>query len=163
MDNQSLFTVESSAFRNGGDIPAKYATTRVPGGQNISIPLSWKNAPEGSKSFVIAMVDRHQIASNWVHWIVINIPGDVDSIPEGASGTSQMPQGIKELINTFGSVGYGGPQPPPGSGAHDYETTVYALRVEAIDLTGAVCARELEGVLQGQTIDSTKIVGKYER
>ncbi len=133
------------------------------GGENISIPLSWKNAPEGTKSFVVAMIDRHQIANNWVHWLVIDIPSSVGSIPEGASGSAQMPEGAKELTGTYGSVGYGGPKPPPGSGPHDYETTIYALNVESIALVGEVTASQLERVLEGKVVGSAKIVGKVER
>lgn len=38
-----------------------------------------------------------------------------------------MPAGCLELINTFGFRGYGGPQPPRGSGVHRYELAAYAL------------------------------------
>ncbi len=163
VSDHTSFVLESPAFEDGGDIPVKYAKTGVSGGENVSIPLSWKNVSAEAKSFVVAMVDRHPIANNWVHWLVIDIPSYVDLIPEGSSGSAQMPQGSKELANTFGSTGYGGPQPPPGSGSHDYQITVYALNVESIDLAGEVSARELEGALQGEIIGSAQIVGRFER
>ena len=37
------------------------------------------------------------------------------------------PPGAVLGLNSFGSLGYRGPCPPPGSAAHDYEITVYAL------------------------------------
>jgi hypothetical protein len=40
----------------------------------------------------------------------------------------------KELNNTFGNLGYGGPQPPRGSGPHDYEVALYALTVNSLAL-----------------------------
>ncbi|HSV95429.1 MAG TPA: hypothetical protein VLM75_00695 [Spirochaetota bacterium] len=49
----------------------------------------------------------------------ISIPGEIE-IPEGAS-PSRMPAGCLGLVNAFGFRGYGGPQPPGGSGMHRYE------------------------------------------
>lgn len=163
MIGQSSFILESPAFDNNQDIPLKYVRNTVSGGQNVSIPLTWQNAPEATESLVIAMIDRHWVANDWVHWMVINIPADASSIPEGASGTGQMPQGAKELQNTFGLVGYDGPQPPHGSGTHDYETTIYALNVGSVDLAGEVSVKELEGILAGSTIASARIVGRFGR
>lgn len=157
-----MFQLTSSAYEDGQKMPVKYANTGVPGGENISVPLAWSNPPEGTKSYAIAMVDRHPIAGNWVHWLVINISSDVSSLSEGASGL-QMPKGAKELMNTFGSLGYGGPQPPPGSGDHEYETTIYALKVEMINLGSSVELVDFERAISGQVLDSAKLTGKFGR
>ncbi len=159
--DDTAFTVKSNAFSNEGEIPAKYANTGVKGGDNVSPPISWENTPDGTKSFVVAMIDEHPIANNWVHWAVIDIPADIDSLEEGASGN--LPVGAKELNNTFGESGYGGPQPPAGSGAHDYVTTVYALNVDSIDLSGQVTASQLEDALQGKILSSAELTGTFER
>ncbi len=161
MDNRRLFSLESNAFEDGAVIPVKYARSAVAGGQNISIPFSWSNAPGNAKSFALAVIDRS--ANNWVHWIVVDIPADVDFLPLGASQTSEMPSGSRELVNTFGQPGYGGPQPPRGSGVHNYETTIYALAADCIDLAGEVSAEGLERALQDDVIDSARITGKMER
>jgi Raf kinase inhibitor-like YbhB/YbcL family protein len=108
--------ISSSAFQDGGKIPLKYVMPGA-GGQNVSVPLSWTGAPAETESFALAMVDPHPVARNWVHWLVIDIPKNSTSLPEGASGKS-MPQGAAELQNSYGKMGYGGPQPPPGSGDH---------------------------------------------
>ena len=117
--------ITSSAFPDGGKIPLPYVMPGA-GGQNISVPLSWSGVPAGTQSFALAMVDPHPVANNWVHWLVIDLPKDSTSIPEGASG-HKMPQGAQELKNSFGETGYGGPQPPRGSGDHPYVFTLYAL------------------------------------
>jgi phosphatidylethanolamine-binding protein (PEBP) family uncharacterized protein len=59
--------------------------------------LAWKNAPAGTKSFALSIVDPHPVAQNWVHWFVINIPPNVTAIEEGAS-TKKMPavSGLQE-------------------------------------------------------------------
>jgi phosphatidylethanolamine-binding protein (PEBP) family uncharacterized protein len=47
------FALESPAFRNGDRIPDKYAR----GGENLSPPLVWKDAPRGTKSFMLVVED----------------------------------------------------------------------------------------------------------
>jgi hypothetical protein len=48
------FTLESPAFRNGGEIPRKYARS----GENVSPPLTWKDVPSGTKSLALVVEDR---------------------------------------------------------------------------------------------------------
>jgi len=108
--------ITSAALKDGGKIPIQYVMVPA-GGKNISIPLSWKNAPPGTKSFALSIIDPHPVAQNWVHWFVINIPASTAFLSEGAS-RKNMPGGAVELKNSFGETGYGGPQPPKGSGEH---------------------------------------------
>lgn len=157
-----MFQLKSSAFEDGQRMPTKYANTGV-GGQNISIPLSWENPPGGTQSFAIAMVDRHPVANNWVHWLVINIPNSASSLPEGTSGTSSIPAGSKELNNTFRFQGYGGPQPPPGTGDHDYETTIYALNADSLPLDTNASLDQFMSAIQGKVLGSAKLTGKFSR
>src|SRR5258705_7809119 len=99
----------STNFGDGKVIPLIHAFSGVPGAQNLSPALKWTNPPAGTKSFALACIDRHPIAANWVHWLVVDIPYPVDSISEGASQTNKMPAGSIELKNSFGSMGWGGP------------------------------------------------------
>ena len=48
--------ITSTAFKDGEKIPIQYVMPGA-GGKNISVPLSWKNAPSGTKSFALSMVD----------------------------------------------------------------------------------------------------------
>lgn len=159
---EKTFQLTSPAFKDRKRIPVKYATEEVTGGKNLSIPLQWENVPEGTKSFAIAMVDKHPVANNWVHWLVINIPSDVDSLPEGASGKN-MPPGSKELNNTYGYQGYGGPQPPPGTGDHDYVITVYALNVGKLDLDADTSLSELMQAISDKEVASAQLTGLFSQ
>ncbi len=153
--------LSSSAFQNGKPIPTKFAYKGVTGGKNISIPLAWRDVPPAVKSFALSIVDPHPVANNWVHWLVVNIPADATSLEEGAS--RQMPKGTKELYNTYGSLGYGGPEPPVGSGPHPYEVTLYALNVASVEISPNATLGAFTRELEGKILASAKITGIYER
>ena len=151
--------ISSTAFKDKERIPVKYVMPGA-GGKNISIPLTWKNVPSGSKSFALSIVDPHPVAQNWVHWLVINIPKDVTSIEEGAS-RKKMPPGSAELKNSFGNIGYGGPQPPKGTGDHPYVVTLYALNMDRLDLGASTSLSAFKKAIEGKVIESASITGKY--
>jgi Raf kinase inhibitor-like YbhB/YbcL family protein len=151
----------SSAFADGGKIPLKYVRSGA-GGQNVSVPLTWSGAPAGTQSFALSVVDPHPVAHNWVHWLVIDIPKDATSIPEGASGQN-MPPGAQELQNSFGNAGYGGPQPPPGSGDHPYVFTLYALNVPKVDLPRSTNLAAFKQAMEGKTLATATLTGYYGR
>ena len=151
----------SSAFPDGGKIPQPYVMPGA-GGRNISLPLSWTGAPGGTQSFALAIIDPHPIARHWVHWLVINIPADVNALAEGASG-KKMPPGSRELKNSFGQPGYGGPQPPPGTGDHPYVVTLYALKVSQLDLSPNTDRTTFLNTLKDKTMASASLTGYYGR
>jgi len=153
--------IVSSAFKDGEKIPIQYVMPGA-GGKNISIPLSWKNVPSGTKSFALSVVDPHPVAQNWIHWLVINIPADVTFLEEGAS-RKKLPQGSRELKNSFGEIGYGGPQPPKGTGDHPYVFTLHALNVEKLDLGANTSLSTFKKFIEGKILGSATITGKYGR
>ena len=153
--------VSSFAFKDGGKIPIQYVMPKA-GGKNISVSLSWKNIPSGTKSFALSMVDPHPVAQNWVHWFVINIPANVTSIEEGAS-RKKMPPGAVELTSSYGDIGYGGPQPPKGTGDHPYVFTLYALSVEKLNLGAKASLSTFKKALEGKILESATLTGKYGR
>jgi len=153
--------ISSTAFKDGEKIPIQYVMPGA-GGKNISVPLAWEYVPAGTKSFCLSIVDPHPVAQNWVHWLVINIPPQITSIEEGAS-KKKMPQGSVELKNSFGEIGYGGPQPPKGTGDHPYVVTLYALNVEKLDLGVNTSLSAFKKAIEGKVIGSAFITGKYGR
>jgi Raf kinase inhibitor-like YbhB/YbcL family protein len=153
--------LSSSAFHDGAKIPIKYVMPGA-GGQNVSVPLAWSGAPAGTKSLALAMVDPHPVARNWVHWLVIDLPAETTAIAEGASG-HKMPPGAVELKNSFGDLGYGGPQPPKGSGDHPYVFTLYALSVPKLGLGANTSLTAFQQALAGKVLGEAKITGYYGR
>jgi Raf kinase inhibitor-like YbhB/YbcL family protein len=153
--------ITSAAFTDKGTIPAKYVMPGA-GGKNVSIALSWSDVPAGAKSLALSIVDPHPVANNWVHWLVINIPPETKGLPEGASRHA-MPAGAMELKNSYGETGYGGPQPPKGSGDHPYVVTLYALSVPKIDFAGQASLAAFKKALDGKILATATITGMFGR
>src|SRR5262245_20799987 len=84
---QAAFSVSSSSFMDGGMLTMRNAADdpmRMCGGQNVSPALSWSNAPEKTKSFVIFMFDPDgRLGEGVSHWVAYGIPANVTSFKEG--------------------------------------------------------------------------------
>ena len=56
-----VFTITSSAFKDGGRLPTKKAGNNKANpncvGENVSPPLAWTNPPAGTKSYALLMFD----------------------------------------------------------------------------------------------------------
>lgn len=155
--------VTSSAFTEGDTIPARFASRRVPGGTDASIPLAWEGEPAGTASYVLELIDHHPVAKGFVHWLVIDIPGSTHELPEGASRTAAMPAGAIELGNTGGRAGYAGPNPPAGSGAHDYEARIIALDVPRLGLHADATLAEVQAVVRAHELADASVTGYFEQ
>lgn len=167
---QKKITVTSSAFANNKEIPVKYVHFDVPGGENRSLPIAWKvkkKIVSKIKSFAVSMIDLHPIAEKCVHLFVVNIPADARALEDGAlSGFASVPMGTQQLLNCFNELGYLGPDPPAGSGSHNYEITVYGLKVaEVVSMDAAMryySADEIKALLKGKIVAKGKLKGKFE-
>lgn len=156
------FKVSSPDFKDAGAIPARFATLQVAGGENLSPALEWTGQPAGTKCFVVTVVDHHPMARRWVHWMVLNLPATTQGLKRGAAADG-LPAGAEQLDNSFGANGYGGPQPPRGSGAHEYVFTVYALKTK-IDTGGgdALTEAQLHRLLQGKVLEAASCHGFFQ-
>lgn len=176
------FTLTSPAFVESGVIPERFTGD----GANVSPPLEWSGAPEGTRSYALAVVDPDvpwgeevpeygempppgtQPADFFIHWIVANIPASTSSLGEGAS-TRDMPSGARELSTSFALFGapatqYGGPAPPPGTKAHEYRFILYALDVETVEgLTDESDYAEFTEALAGHVLATAGLRGYYGR
>ena len=145
-------------------IPLRHANRHVHGGENISPPVSWSEPPPLTRSILVTIIDLHPMARQWIHWCVSGIPPDVRELNEGASlHPHLLPTGVTETNNSFGEPGYGGPAPPPGSGPHEYEITVYALNGITSFKRSQMSWKEIDRLIGGMVIASGKCVGLYER
>ncbi len=158
------FTLTSTSFDKGGVIPkGLFYNGLTCNGENLSPQLSWKGAPEGTRSYVITMFDMDApTGSGWWHWGVYNIPADVNSLEEGASKTSgnKMPFFAKEIFTDYGTTGYGGPAClAADEKPHRYVITVYALKAEflGIDNASTATGAMLTATLRGDILAKAQI------
>ncbi len=124
----SAFTLKSDEL--GGQLNnAQYADGMGFSGENRSPQLYWECPPEGTKSFAVTMHDLDApTGSGFWHWVVFDIPPEVDELQPGAGDQSKnlLPGGAVQSRTDMGIPGYAGAAPPEGP-AHRYLITVYAL------------------------------------
>jgi Raf kinase inhibitor-like YbhB/YbcL family protein len=134
------------------------------GGDNISPTLIWKNAPKNTKSFAITMFDPDAPTDHgWWHWIVVNIPADINKFPRDAGNPESEYFNLGfQTMNDYGEIGYGGPCPPPGK-PHRYIITIYALDVEGFEVERNINPQILAKTIENHTIDKASIMGYYAR
>ena len=136
---QGDFTLKMDNAAADGGFTAQQLLSKPYGfgcsGGNLSPAFSWKNAPAGTKSFVLTIHDKDAPTGiGWMHWVVANIPAKVNSLPAGISAKGgKLPKGALQTRTDFGSAGYGGAAPPNGE-SHRYQFTVHALDVESIEV-----------------------------
>jgi Raf kinase inhibitor-like YbhB/YbcL family protein len=151
-----VLKIESPLFKEGELIPSKYTCD----GENISPPLIWKDAPEGTKSFALICDDPDAPVGDWVHWVIYNIPAEDHELKEGASSKKLLPKGSVEGITDFRKTGYGGPCPP--SGIHRYFFKLYSLNT-ILHLPAGTTKNKLLEAMQGHIISQAALIGKYSR
>ncbi len=120
-------------------------------GANQSPALSWRGAPDGTKSYAIALFDPDAMQGRgfW-HWLMVNIPASITSLNRdaGKNDGSRLPAGAAQIRNGFRAPGYSGSCPPPTDEPHGYVMTVYALKVATLavpaDATSPAMLEEIE-------------------
>ncbi len=152
----SEMRLTTSAFEEGGAIPAKYTGDA----EDVSPALSWSEVPEGAKSFALICHDPDAPlvkpgSYGFVHWVLYGIPGHVSDLAEGVPDYVQG-------VNDFGNPGYGGPAPPPGHGTHHYFFWLLALDNE-LDLPPGLTLWELLEKLEPHIIGMNRLMGTYSR
>lgn len=133
-------------------------------GQNISPALTWANPPAGTKSFAVTMYDPDApTGSGWWHWVMYNIPANTLSLPAGAGNGRNAPRGSTQGPTDFGSKGYGGPCPPVGDKPHHYHITVFALKVDKLDIPGNATSAYVGFNLNANKLATARVTGLFAR
>ena len=160
-DVEMRIELSSTAFNRIRRIPIEHACPSnktnpnlgdIRDGANLSPPLAWTGAPEGTVSLALVMEGKEPRAGEPnVHWLVWNIPAEVTELPSGTPTTNLLASigpRAAQGTNSFGRIGYDGPCPEPinlegqdRTGGRDavsrYHFRVYALDTE-LDLAPAL-------------------------
>lgn len=150
----SDFTITSTAFTNGGTLPADYTCD----GAGINPPIAWSGIPDGTVELALMMTTQANDGLKW-NWVLYNIPVTVTSLAEKTSG-----------VGTAGSNSDGGalayaPPCSQGPGPKTYTFTIYALSgkpsfsVPAEKVNGDALTKAISGITKA----SAKIDVSYTR
>lgn len=136
-------------------------------GDNVSPALAWKASPKGTKSFALLVHDPDAPTggAGWWHWIVYNLPADTMSLPQGAGSAdgAKLPAGAIQQKTDFGAPGWGGPCPPAGAKPHRYVFTVYALKVDKLEIPEGATASLVGYMVNANAVGKATLTGKYGR
>ena len=164
---RAAFRLSSPDIRQNGTIAMEHVFNSFGcTGQNISPGLRWTGAPADTRSFALMVHDPDAPTggAGWWHWLVLNIPAGTSELARGAgvADGSKLPSGCAQVNTDFGGPGWGGPCPPVGDKPHRYNFTLYALKVDKLDATGA--GASLAGyMVNGNAIGKAVLTGKFGR
>lgn len=150
--------LESSAFRDGQPIPERYSRD----GGDTSPPLSWADAPSGTRSLTLICDDPDAPRGTWVHWVYYDLPPSLTALPPGIHKADRPNPGGVQGRNDYKETGWGGPQPPKGHGPHRYSFRLSALDRE-LGLSPGATKAEVESAMQGHVLAEAKLTGTYRR
>lgn len=144
----------SPAFDPHGEIPSRHTGD----GEDVSPPLVWDGAPDGTASYAVICHDPDAPlvksgSYGFVHWVLYGLPAGVTRLEEGTD------LGVMGY-NDFGRNGYGGPKPPAGHGVHHYYFWVLALDRELSLEPGFELASFLQKA-EPHVLGMNRLVGTY--
>lgn len=150
----------------GFDAAAAIPLKHVADGDNASPPLSWGDAPEGTRSFVIVVDDPDAAEPKpFKHWLLYDLPASVTALREGLPTEPLLkdPDGVLQGTNDTGATGYFGPKPPVGDPPHTYHFQVFALDVASLDLPPGATRSEVLSAMRGHVLAKGDVTGQFHR
>jgi phosphatidylethanolamine-binding protein (PEBP) family uncharacterized protein len=197
--------VNVDSIKNGGVIPNQYRFCvpaeqgHVAPGPDKSPGISWSKGPAGTKSYVITLTDIDNAAEQReklnkegmtvsasaarrtvFHWVLVDIPANVTSLPEGAESEGRVPHGKPQTpamvglrgLNVFTNFmaaneqmkgqwfGYDGPCLAWNDElAHRNVFTVYAVSVASLNLSGAFDGSAAMAAMEGKVLAQGQVLG----
>lgn len=153
-------TIQSPAFDHLKDIPARHTCQ----GMDTSPPLSWSGLPPGTRSLALIVDDPDAPDPAapemiFVHWVLYNIPPDVDGLEEGAAPAG-LPLDTEQGMNDWHDKTWGGPCPPVGR--HRYFFKLYALNTTLPHLRHPTKGT-LEEAMHGHILAQAELIGLYRK
>jgi Raf kinase inhibitor-like YbhB/YbcL family protein len=158
----AAMSVDSPAFKDGGELPAEFAGPGQCGGKNVSVPISWHGLPATTKSVVVTLKDPDGPKGTGVtHWVAYGIDPSVSSLDAGSAQSSRA--GVTVGKNFSGSEQYRGPCPPVGDAPHHYILTVTATDLPVGALPAGLDTAALTAALNGHTLTGSTTIARYGR
>jgi Raf kinase inhibitor-like YbhB/YbcL family protein len=159
------FSLTSASFKDGTMLAKKNAGANKANpncvGENVSPPLAWSNAPAGTTSYALLMIDPEGRAGLGVdHWIAYGIPASVTSFTE-----NEVSKPSDKYVGGIGTAKQGiylGPCTPPGTTAHHYTFVMIATDLDPKALPPGLTKTELLEKLTGHVKGAAGLVGMFK-
>lgn len=151
-------SLTSPAFAQGETIPRRHTCD----GDNVSPPLQWTDAPEGTRTLLVVCDDTDAPGGIFHHWAAYNIPPDWTGLREGY-GPETVEGGFYQAINDFSKPGYGGPCPPAADKPHAYHFRLSALSTEIVSAAPGASCVEIMTLARPYVIEFVELIGFYGR
>jgi Raf kinase inhibitor-like YbhB/YbcL family protein len=155
-------TIEPGAFLSEAQVFNGFGCT----GKNQSPALIWSAGPKETKSYAITVYDPDApTGSGWWHWIVYNIPSNITKIAAGAGDPTGklLPLGAVQGRTDYGTHAFGGACPPQGDKPHRYIFTVYALKIDKIDVPSDSSAALIGFMIHANTLGKADFTALFGR
>ncbi|WP_435363890.1 YbhB/YbcL family Raf kinase inhibitor-like protein [Haloarchaeobius sp. DYHT-AS-18] len=156
----SEFAIEARAFSDGETIPTKFTCE----GADVSPELRIGGAPPEAETLALIVDDPDAPGGTFDHWLLWNVPADTIKLPEGVKQGGSVPNlgGARQGTNGFETVGYRGPCPPKGHGAHTYRFTLHACDRE-LDVPNGAKSGQLRSAIKDAQVAQAHLTGTYAR
>jgi Raf kinase inhibitor-like YbhB/YbcL family protein len=151
--------ITSSAFASGAALPRRFTAD----GDGVSPPLSWRHVPAEATTLALIVEDADSPTPEpLVHAIVVDIDPREVAFVEGIF--SGPPAAAPEKLgrNSYLTLGWLPPDPPPGHGVHRYAFQVFALAAGE-PLSKAPGRRELAAAIHKHSLGRGCLIGTYQR
>jgi len=154
--------LHSTAFVEGEFLPIRHSALQG----NRSPPLNWTTPPRGTRELAILCddPDAHSLTP-WVHWLIYGIPPEMNGLPEGIQPLGEPPMSppVYQGKNSWPdgqTLGYRGPQPPPGDPPHRYRFRLFASD-RRLELPPGSDAQTLQSRLARHLIATATLTGLF--
>lgn len=143
-------------------MPQKYTAQ----GEEVSPEVEWLLVLEEAQSLVLFMYDM-SIPMNWLrlstidHWIVYNIPPELDGLPEGLPAKHQLDNGALQGTRWGKQTGYMGPNPLTGT--HLYVFELYSLDKMLDVIPEEATRKRLIEAMKGSVLETAVHAGTYKK
>lgn len=192
----------SESFEHRQRIPAEFAMGTPEGfGGNRNPHLAWDGVPADTRSFVLMCIDTdvptvaemvgkpgveipvEQPRTEFVHWVMADIPAEVRAIAAGSCSDGVTPrgkrnppgppgarQGLNDYTGWFAGdadmggdyYGYDGPYPPPNDlRLHRYFFRLFALDTPRLTLPARFTAADVFQAMHAHLLGETALYGTY--
>jgi Raf kinase inhibitor-like YbhB/YbcL family protein len=154
------FSVTSESVQDGQPL----ADDQVAAAGNTSPQLSWSGAPEGTKSYTVTCFDPDApTPSGFWHWVLVDLPADVTSLPVGAGAEgADLPGNAFMCRNDGGSKAFMGAAPPEGDQVHRYFFVVHAVGEDSLGVDSDASPAVVSFNLAFKTLARGILHGTYQ-